>query len=128
MTDVMRDPAFTAALQKIADEDHARQPHCSWCGRAGEPYEHNGVRFYGLTACEGNRLCSKCTDSHLANTPLLVTETDHLGEATYDLNPNTWEWSEKNIPGCRGEPPVRAIAVAYRREYMDYVRPARRKA
>jgi len=117
------DPALTAAIQGIADADHARQPRCSWCGRAGEPYEHNGVRFDGLTACQGERLCSKCTAAYLANTPLLVTEIKTAGDPAsarlYDLNPSTWDWSEKNIPGCYGEPPVRAIAVQYRAEYAD---------
>lgn len=127
MLDIMQDPEFIAGLQKIADEDHARQSRCSWCGRAGEPYEHNGVKFDGLVACSGDRLCSKCVDTYMTNTPRLVTEVDFWGEAVYDLNPNTWEWSEKNIPGCKGEPPARAIAVQYRLEYMDYVRPSRRR-
>lgn len=26
--------------------------------------------------------------------------------AVYDLNPATAAWSEENIPGCQGEPPV----------------------
>jgi hypothetical protein len=127
MTGIVQDPAFIAALQKIADADHARQPVCSWCGKPGTPFEHNGVRFDGLVACQGDRLCSRCTDSYLENTPLLVREcrtADDPG-VLYDLNPVTWEWSEKNIPGCRGEPPVRAIAVANRPEYADYAPGAR---
>lgn len=128
MMSIMQDPGFIASLQKIADADHARQPHCSWCWRTGVPYEHNGVRFDGLVACEGDRLCSACTGTYLRNTPRLVLEKDTPDDpgVLYDLNPATWEWSEKNIPGCRGEPPVRAIAVAYRPEYSDYARPRRR--
>ena len=119
---------LTAAIQRIADEDHARQPVCSWCGRPGVPFEHNGVRFDGLTPCQGDRLCSRCTDRYLRNAPLLVRESRTPEEPglLYDLNPLTAEWSEKNIPGCRGEPPVRAIAVAYRAEYADlHARPGR---
>ncbi len=118
---------LTAAIQRSADEDHARQPRCSWCGKPGIPYEHRGVRFDGLTACQGNRLCSRCTDSYLENTPLLVRECqtpDDPGRL-YDLNPKTWDWSEENIPGCKGEPPAQAIAAAYRPEYAGYVRPGR---
>lgn len=131
MTDVMQDPDFTAALQRYADEDHARQPACSWCRRPGTPYEHHGVRFDGLVACEGDRLCSRCADSYLSSTPLLVEEIMWAGlvrsSRVYDLNPNTWDWSEENIPGCYGQPPVRAIAVEHRPEYADYVRPSRRR-
>jgi len=113
--------SLIAAIQAYADADHARQPCCSWCGLAGEPYEHNGVRFDGLTACQGERLCARCTTSYLENTPLLVEDrvSPDAPGVLYDLNPNTWDWSEKNIPGCRGEPPVRAIAVQYRAEYTD---------
>ena len=118
-----------AELQRIADEDHARQPHCSWCGKPGIPYEYNGVRFDGLTACQGDRLCKRCTDSYLANTPLLVEDVVWTGAVrssrVYDLNPRTWDWSEKNIPGCYGQPPVQAIAVEYRAEYADYHAPKR---
>jgi len=69
MLDIMQDPDFIADLQRQADADHARQSVCSWCGRPGEPYEHNGVRFDGLTACQGDRLCKRCSDSYLENTP-----------------------------------------------------------
>jgi len=116
---------LTAGIQAYADAEHARQPHCSWCGLAGEPFEHNGVKFDGLTPCQGDRLCSRCTDRYLRNAPRLVTDC-LPGEShgpVYDLNPLTAEWSEKNIPGCLGEPPARAAAVAYR--YKDYVRPKR---
>ena len=95
MPDIMRDPEYIASLQKYADADHARQPRCSWCGRAGEPYEHNGVRFDGLTACRGERLCKRCTDSYLENSPLLILElnyidTDgHVHWFEYDLNRKT---------------------------------------
>jgi hypothetical protein len=118
----------TAQLQRYADEDHDRQPVCSWCRKPGEPYEYRGVRFDGLTACEGDRLCPPCTDRYLDSTPRLAREcrtADDPG-VLYDLNPATWAWSEQNIPGCRGEPPVRAIAVAYRAEYADL--PPRRRA
>lgn len=116
---------LTAALQRIADEDHARQPVCSWCRQPGEPYEHNGVRFDGLVACQGDRLCSRCTDSYLKNTPLLVEDRwrADLPGRVYDLNPNTWDWSEEHVPGCFGEPPVAAIAAAYR--YKDWSPPRR---
>lgn len=87
---------LTAAIQKSADEDHARQPVCSWCGKPGEPYEHRGVRFDGLTACQGERLCKRCTDSYLANTPLLILEFNYAEPDTgrvhwfeRDLNRNT---------------------------------------
>jgi len=128
VTGIMQDPEFIAELQKTADEDHARQGTCSWCGKPGEPYEYNGVRFDGLTACQHDRLCKRCTDSYLENTPLLVRDclaADDPGRI-YDLNPKTWDWSEENISGCFGQPPVRAIAVAYRSEYADYVRPGQR--
>lgn len=117
---------LTAALQRIADEDHARQGTCSWCRQPGEPYEHNGVRFDGLVACQGDRLCSRCTDSYLKNTPLLVEDRwrADLPGRVYDLNPNTWDWSEEHVPGCFGEPPAQCIAAEYR--YKDYVRPGRR--
>lgn len=117
-----------AELQRYADADHERQPVCSWCHHPGIPYEYNGVRFDGLTGCQGDRLCPKCTTSYLENTPLLVAEVVVTSsvESTriYDLNPNTRDWSEKNIPGCYGEPPVQAIAAEYR--YADY-RPPRRR-
>ena len=118
---------FTAALQRYADEDHARQPTCSWCGRPGEPYEHNGVRYDGLTSCQGDRLCKGCTDRYLEGTPLLVEDRWHpdFPGRVYDLNRNTAAWSEENIPGCHGEPPVQCIAAEYR--YADYRRPSRRK-
>jgi hypothetical protein len=127
MTGIVQDPAFIAALQKIADADHARQPRCSWCGKPGTPYEHNGVRFDGLVACQGDRLCSRCTDSYLENTPLLVREcrTAYDPGVLYDLNDSMAAWSEENVPGCRGEVPVRAIAVQYRPEYSGYARPRR---
>jgi hypothetical protein len=116
----MHDPEFIAALQRIADADHARQGVCSWCGKPGEPYEHKGVRFDGLTACQGERLCGRCADTYLEGTPLLVKDCLYQDgpSALYDLNRNTAAWSEKNIPGCRGEPPVQAIAAAYR--YKDW--------
>jgi hypothetical protein len=117
---------LTAAIQAHADAEHERQGVCSWCGKPGEPYEHNGVKFDGLTACEGDRLCSRCKDLYLVNTPLLVEDrvrADQPG-VVYDLNPNTAAWSEKNIPGCHGEPGITPIAPQYR--YADYVRPTRR--
>jgi hypothetical protein len=118
---------LTADIQAYADAEHARQPHCSWCGHAGEPFERNGVKFDGLTACEGDRLCGACTDRYLRNAPRLVRDclTPDDPGVIYDLNPLTAEWSEKNIPGCQGEAPARAIAVPYRPEYADYVRPKR---
>lgn len=103
-------------IQAAADANHARQPVCSWCGCPGGPYEYRGVRFDGLTACEGDRLCAMCRDRYLRATPLLIEDrlqADVPG-AIYDLNPGTAAWSERNIPGCRGEPPVQVIAVAYR--------------
>jgi hypothetical protein len=117
--------AYCAQLQAFADADHARQPVCSWCGRSGEPYEYKGVRFDGLTACEGDRLCGRCLDAYSRDTPLLVEErwTPELPGAVYDLNRKTAAWSEKNIPGCRGEPPVQVIAGAYR--YRDWHPPRR---
>jgi hypothetical protein len=111
---------LTADIQAHADAEHARQPACSWCGHPGEPYEHRGVHFDGLTACEGDRLCKSCLETYSRNTPLLVEDrwrADQPG-AVYDLNANTAAWSEKNIPGCRGEPPVQVIAGAYR--YRDW--------
>jgi hypothetical protein len=118
---------LTAALQAIADADHARQPTCSWCGKAGEPFEHNGVRFDGLTPVEGERLCPRCSQTYLDETPLLVLDRVHADEAgvLYDLNSRTAAWSEANIPGCRGEPGVTPIAAEMR--YPDYVRPSRRR-
>jgi hypothetical protein len=106
---------LTATLQALADADHARQPACSRCGKAGEPYEHRGVRFDGLHAVHGERLCTACTEQHLQQTPLLVTEVSHGQARTYDLNPATA--TEET------EPPVQAIAAAYR--YADW-RPPRR--
>lgn len=113
-------------LQRIADTDHARQPACSWCRKPGEPYEHRGVRFDGLTACQGNRLCGTCTDVYLRNMPLLVRDCVRADEpgVLYDLNQNTAAWSEKNIPGCRGEAPATPIAAESR--YADY-RPAKKR-
>lgn len=113
---------LTAAVQRVADAEHERQPVCSWCGNPGEPYEYHGVRFDGLTACEGDRLCSRCQRTYLLNTPLLVEERVRadLPGRLYDLNPGTAAWSEQNIPGCHGEPPAPVIAAAYR--YRDYRR------
>jgi hypothetical protein len=91
MTDLMQDPEFIAGLQRIADADHARQPVCSWCGRAGEPYEHNGVRFDGLVACQGDRLCKGCTDSYLENTPRLILEFNYI-----DADGNV-HWFERDL-------------------------------
>ena len=117
---------LAASIQARADAEHARQGTCSWCGRPGEPYEHRGVRFDGLTAFHGERLCPACVDRGMANMPLLVRDCVRADEAgvIYDLNPHTAEWSEQNIPGCRGEPGVTPIAAEYR--YADYVRPVRR--
>jgi hypothetical protein len=131
MLDIMQDPDFIADLQRQADADHARQSVCSWCGRPGEPYEYKGVRFDGLVACQGDRLCKRCADAYLESTPLLVEEVTWTGmvrsSRVYDPNPRTWDWSEENIPGCHGQPPVRAIAVDRHPEYADYVRPGRRR-
>jgi hypothetical protein len=123
----MPDIDLTAAIQAHADAEHARQGVCSWCRRPGEPYEHNGVKFDGLIACEGGRLCSRCKELYLANTPLLIEDRVRadLPGRVYDLNLNTAAWSEENIPGCHGEPPAAAIAPQYR--YADYVRSARRR-
>jgi hypothetical protein len=121
------DAEFTAALQRYADEDHARQPNCSWCGKPGTPYEHNGIRFDGLTACQGERLCGSCTDRYLAGAPLLILSKVNESDpgVLYDLNDKTAAWSEQNIPGCRGEVPATAIAAAYR--YADWPPPGRRR-
>jgi hypothetical protein len=105
------------AVQAHADAEHARQPACTVCGCAGVPYEHRGIRFDGLTACRGDRLCPACVDSYLKETPLLITEIDHGVSRTYDINPNTA--TEET------EPPVRAIAAAYR--YADWSPPGRRR-
>jgi hypothetical protein len=111
------DDDLTKAIQASADADHARQGVCGWCRRPGEPYEHRGVRFDGLTACSGDRLCAACRDRYLESTPLLIAETDYGVTRVYDINPNTQ--TEET------EPPVRAIAAAYR--YADYRKPASRK-
>jgi hypothetical protein len=113
------DAEFTAALQRYADEDHARQPNCSWCGKPGEPYEHHGIRFDGLVANRGERLCPACCDLAMAETPLLVRFCRDGCDPgrVYDLNPNTA--TEET------EPPVTAIAAAYR--YRDWPPPGRRR-
>lgn len=120
---------LTADIQAFADAEHARQPVCSWCGRPGVSYEHHGVAFDGLTACEGDRLCSRCRDTYTLNTPLLVedivTNGEHRSSRVYDLNRNTAAWSEEHIPGCHGEPLVQVIAAEYR--YRDYQRPPRQR-
>jgi hypothetical protein len=118
---------LTASLQRYADEDHARQPACSWCRHAGVPYEHKGVRFDGLTACEGLRLCSSCTGIYLDNTPRLIRVSRDQEDpgVLYDMNDKTAAWSEENIPGCRGEVPMTAIAAAYR--YKDWPPASRRR-
>jgi hypothetical protein len=113
---------LTAAIQRQADEDHARQSVCSWCGKPGEPYEHRGVRFDGLTPCQGDRLCKDCRDRYLRDTPQLIRSCmtpDDVG-VLYDMNDNTAAWSEQNILGCRGEVPATAIAPQYR--YRDWSR------
>jgi hypothetical protein len=107
---------LTAQIQAAADAEHARQGACSWCGLPGESYEHNGVLFDGLTACEGDRLCGKCKDRYLAGTPLLIAATDHGVTRVYDINPSTA--TEET------EPPAQAIAAAYR--YADWRPPTRR--
>jgi hypothetical protein len=119
---------LTDQLQAVADADHARQSVCTWCNKPGQPYEHRGIRFDGLTACQGERLCAGCTDRYLRDTPLLVEDRlrPDLPGVVYDLNRNTAAWSEQNVPGCRGEAPVQAIAAAYR--YRDYVPPGRKRA
>lgn len=109
---------MTADLQRIADADHERQPVCSWCGKPGEPYEYRGVRFDGLTACQGDRLCPPCTDRYLDTTPRLVRvcrTADDPGRV-YDINPLTA--TEET------EPPAQAVAAAYR--YRDWRPPGRR--
>lgn len=98
---------LTARVQAAADADHKRQPVCSWCGKPGESYEYRGVRFDGLTPCAGNRLCRGCLEAYRRSTPLLIIERDGCGlEHLYDINENTADWSERNIPGCEGLPPV----------------------
>jgi hypothetical protein len=118
--------SLTEEIQSHADADHERQPVCTWCSRPGQPYEHRGVRFDGLTACQGERLCAGCTDRYLAGTPLLVLDkvNDLDPGVLYDLNRATAAWSEQNVPGCRGEAPVQAVAAAYR--YADYAPPGSR--
>jgi hypothetical protein len=114
-----------AQIQAHADAEHARQGVCSWCGLPGVPYEHRGIKFDGLIACQGDRLCSRCKELYLAGTPLLIEDRVRADEpgVVYDLNPNTAGWSEKNIPGCHGEPGVTPIAAAYR--YADWRPPTR---
>lgn len=56
---------LTAAIQEHADAEHARQPACSHCGHGGEPYEHRGVKFDGLHAYRGERLCLRCSDAQM---------------------------------------------------------------
>ena len=119
---------LTAAIQAHADAEHERQAVCSWCGHPGEAYEHNGVRFDGLTACEGDRLCAPCRERYTRDTPLLIEDRWHpdFPGAVYDLNRSTAAWSEQHIPGCRGEAPVRVIAAEYRAEFADLAQPRRR--
>ena len=121
---------LTADIQRFADAEHERQPVCSWCSLPGEGYEHRGVKFDGLTACEGDRLCSRCLSAYLRDTPLLVADVVMTGAVesvrVYDLNRNTVGWSEQHIPGCFGSPPMQVIAAEYR--YRDYVRPTRRRS
>ena len=38
---------------------------CTGCGRHGVPYEHRGLRFGGLCAYRGERLCPACRDAAL---------------------------------------------------------------
>jgi hypothetical protein len=111
------DHGFTASIQAHADAEHKRQPVCARCRKPGEPYDHNRVRFDGLTSCRGDRLCHSCTDKYLAETPLLIAAVDYGVTRVYDINPNTA--TEET------EPPARAIAAAYR--YADW-RPPRRRA
>jgi hypothetical protein len=74
-------------LQQIADADHARQPLCSGCGRGGTPYEHNGVRFDGLHAHRGDRVCSLCLRARADDegVDILVTD-DRPGYGSYVCN------------------------------------------
>lgn len=63
--DTLGPEALTRALQVIADADHARAPYCAWCGKRGTPYSYRGIRYDGLTAVRGNRLCSSCTEESI---------------------------------------------------------------
>lgn len=38
---------------------------CERCRRPGEPYTYRGRRFSGLVACEGQRLCRRCSEHYL---------------------------------------------------------------
>src|SRR5260370_38689134 len=61
-------------IEDAADADHERAPRCTWCGRAGRPYEYKGVKFDGLTDFKGDRLCPACRDakSTAEGIPVLV--------------------------------------------------------
>ena len=62
LTEQARTAALAGSIQAAADADHARAPRCTWCGRAGRPYEYKKVRFDGLTSFKGERLCPACRD------------------------------------------------------------------
>ena len=78
---------LTAKIQASADAEHARQPLCNDCGRPGTPYEYNGVRFDGLFAHRGDRVCSPClrARSEDEGVDILVTD-DRPGMAPYVYN------------------------------------------
>lgn len=39
---------------------------CDHCNQPGEPYVYRDIRFDGLIANRGERLCSRCADRALA--------------------------------------------------------------
>jgi hypothetical protein len=99
MTDITQDPEYIASLQRYADAEHARQPVCSWDGRPGIPYEYNGIKWDGLTACSGDRLCSRCVDSYLENTPRLMLEFNYVEADTGNVHWYERDLNRKTRPG-----------------------------
>jgi len=78
---------LTVKIQASVDAEHARQPRCEGCARPGVPYEYNGVRFDGLIAHRGQRLCPACSQvlSDDEGVDILVVD-DRPGMAPYVHN------------------------------------------
>ena len=64
----------TQVLQEAVSANQAgADGRCTFCRRPGVPYVYRGIRFDGLCAFKGERLCPACRDEYSKSEGVTIT-------------------------------------------------------
>jgi hypothetical protein len=76
----------TSGPMQEALEQERKSGRCTWCGRPGQHYTYRGIRFDGLVAVKGERLCPACRDISAADGVNILVIDDRPSVPPYIVN------------------------------------------